>query len=75
MDTSFEFIPESEDRIAYVREVDFEDLPEDVQEQLDGAETLYALYDSQGERLALVKERQMAFILARQNNLEPVTVH
>ena len=28
-----------------------------------------------GERLALVKERALAFILARQNELTPVSVH
>ena len=29
----------------------------------------------EGQQLALVADRRMAFILARQNDLEPVTVH
>ncbi|PIV78887.1 MAG: DUF1150 domain-containing protein, partial [Rhodobacteraceae bacterium CG17_big_fil_post_rev_8_21_14_2_50_63_15] len=29
----------------------------------------------EGERLALVRDRRLAFMLARQNNMEPVTVH
>jgi hypothetical protein len=37
--------------------------------------TLYAVHTAEGERLALVKDRNLAFLLARQNNMEPVTVH
>lgn len=63
------------DRTVYVREVLVADLPADVQEQADGAETLFAVHATDGERLALVKERNLAFVLARQNNYSPVTVH
>lgn len=65
----------SDDRTVYVREVMVADLPEDVQEQAEGAETLFAVHAMDGERLALVKERGLAFVLARQNNYSPVTVH
>lgn len=75
MKEKYEVLPEAEDRIVYVRPVAVTDLPEDVQEQAMGAERLYAVHDSHGERLALVKDRNLAFVLARQNNLEPVTVH
>ncbi|MYA88929.1 MAG: DUF1150 family protein, partial [Boseongicola sp. SB0662_bin_57] len=37
--------------------------------------TVYAVHSSDGERLALVKDRSLAFILARQNDLAPVNVH
>ena len=40
-----------------------------------GFETLYAVHDAQGTRLALVKDRELAFVLARQNDLAPVNVH
>jgi hypothetical protein len=40
-----------------------------------GAETLYAVHNAEGGRLALVADRTMAFILARQNDLAPVSVH
>ena len=64
-------------RIVYVRAVAVKDLPEDVQEEMQarGARTVYALHDASGERLALVGDRQMAFVLARQNDLAPVAVH
>jgi hypothetical protein len=64
-----------DDRVVYVREVLVAELPEDVQEQAEGAETLFAVHTTDGERLALVKERKLAFILARQHNYSPVTVH
>ncbi len=71
-----ETLPEiAEDRTVYVREVMVADLPEDVQEQAEGAESLFAVHATDGERLALVKERGLAFDLARQNNFSPVTVH
>ena len=63
------------DRTVYVRAVSAQDLPQDVKSQIGDAQTLYAVHSSQGERLALVKERGLAFILARQNDLTPVTVH
>jgi hypothetical protein len=76
MHSSYDFGPEVEDRLVYVREVAVADLPEDLQEQAEGADILYAVCAaSDGERLALVKERKLAFILARQNDYAPVTVH
>ncbi len=71
----FDFGQDENSRIVYVREVAVSDLPEDVQEQAEGVDVLYAVHSSDGERLALVKERSLAFILARQNNFAPVTVH
>ncbi|GGB07334.1 DUF1150 family protein [Allosediminivita pacifica] len=68
-----------EGRLVYVRAVKAAELPEDVQEevreQIGGADELYAVHRADGERLALVKDRAMAFVLARQNDLAPVTVH
>ncbi|WP_339107861.1 DUF1150 family protein [Thioclava sp. GXIMD4216] len=76
MHTKFDFAPEGQtDRIAYIRAVDAGDLPEEVKAQLGDVKQLYALHSSDGERLALVRDREMAFILARQNDLAPVTVH
>lgn len=63
------------DRIVYVRPVDVADLPKEVQSEVEGADQLYAVHAPDGERLALVKDRDMAFILARQNDYSPVTVH
>lgn len=75
MDTEFEFPHEAGHRIAYVRPVAVEDLPKDVQSQVGDLTTLYAVHDEAGERLALVSDRKMAFVLARQHDLDPVTVH
>ena len=64
-----------ENRIVYVKAVDVSDLPKDVQGQVDGVEQLYAVHDSQGQQLALVAGRNLAFKLARQNDYAPVAVH
>lgn len=75
MDTKFDFGAQNADRIVYVRSVQAEDLPEGVREQVGDAEKLYAVHNEDGERLALVRDRRLAFALARQNDLSPVTVH
>lgn len=75
MDNTFDFGTTAENRIVYVRKVNVDELPEDMREQADGADVLYAVHDTDGERLALVKERAMAFVLARQNDFAPVAVH
>ncbi|MFN6951688.1 MAG: DUF1150 family protein [Albidovulum sp.] len=75
MNTKFDFGPETGERIVYVREVSVADLPEEIRAQAMGLDTLYAVHDAAGERLALVKDRRLAFILARQNDLAPVSAH
>lgn len=75
MDTKYDFLPEEGERIVYVRPVKAADLPEEVRAQLGGLDELYAVHDASGERLALVRDRKLAFVLARQNDLAPVNVH
>ncbi|MFD0978363.1 DUF1150 family protein [Tropicimonas aquimaris] len=61
--------------IVYVRPVDLDDLPEELRRQAEGVKDLYAVHDAEGQRLALVRGRKLAFVLARQNDLTPVNVH
>ncbi|MEL6206424.1 MAG: DUF1150 family protein [Pseudomonadota bacterium] len=61
--------------IVYIRPVAVKDLPQEVRDQAEGIENLYAVHAESGERLALVKDRELAFVLARQNDLAPVNVH
>lgn len=75
MDTPFDFKENTAPRIVYVRAVKVADLPQEVQDEAGGLEKLYALHDAGGERLALVRDRHLAFALARQNDMSPVTVH
>jgi hypothetical protein len=75
MDTSFEDLPETGDRIVYVREIAVTDLPDDVQQEINGMKTLFSVHDSSGERLALVADKEMAFDLAREHDYAPVSVH
>ena len=64
-----------EDRIVYIRSVDVEDLPDNIRLQLPKDKSLYAVHNSEGVRLAIVEKRDMAFVLARQNDLSPVMAH
>jgi hypothetical protein len=61
--------------IVYVRPVPVADLPDEVRAQVAGVETLYSVHDATGQRLALVRGRNLAFALARQNDMTPVNVH
>lgn len=76
MNTPQDFANEPQNqRIVYVRPVNTVDLPDEIREQAGGAERLFALHAPNGDRLALVKDRHMAFSLARQNDYTPVNVH
>jgi len=75
MDTPFNFKNLDQDRLVYVRPVNVDELPDDMRDQAMGQRQIYAVHAADGERLALVKDRDMAFILARQNDFAPVNVH
>lgn len=75
MNTPFDLSAFGDERMVYVRPVPVCELPEDVQGQAQGAENIYAVHSADGARLALVKDRNMAFVLARQNDFAPVNVH
>ena len=74
MQEPFEAMSE-EKRIVYVKTVDVSGLPSEVQGKIEGLEQLYAVHDSEGQQLALVADRKLAFQLARQNDYAPVPVH
>lgn len=61
--------------IVYVKPVSVADLPEEMKDQVGDLETLFAVHNAEGEQLALVADRKLAFHLARENDLQPVTVH
>ena len=66
---------DSDDRIVYVRPVRVEELPDEVRAQVGPVKKLYAVHDKDGERLALVNGRGLAFALARSHDYAPVNVH
>lgn len=75
MNTKYEFTDKGGERIVYVRPVPVTELPEEVQAQADGLDHIYAVHDADGARLAFVRDRKMAFLLAQQNDMAPVNVH
>lgn len=75
MNTQFDFGQTVPRNIVYVKPVAVADLPEAIRNQAQGAETLYAVHREDGEQLALVADRKLAFVLARQHDMAPVAVH
>jgi hypothetical protein len=73
MKTPYPDLPES--RIAYIRQVPVEALPDEIRQQLGGASKVYGIHTEAGECLALARDRKMAFVLARQHDLAPVSAH
>mgnify|MGYP006271035117 CR=1 FL=1 len=62
------------ERIVYIRSVSVEELPEQARGQIPG-DAVYAIHDSEGNRLALVADRGLAFAVARQHDMTPVSAH
>lgn len=63
------------DRTVYVKTIPVTDLPREVRKQAEGLEQLYAVHDADGQQLALVGDRKLAFRLAREHDYAPVAVH
>lgn len=75
MNEAYQNVIETPENIVYVRPVALADLPDDIRRQVGGLTELYAVHNGKGERLVLVRDRELAFIVARQNHMAPVSVH
>ncbi|MBL4812169.1 MAG: DUF1150 family protein [Rhodobacteraceae bacterium] len=62
-------------KAVYVKPVAVADLPDELQDQAGGRETLFAVHNSEGRQLALVADCKLAFALARHHDMEPMTLH
>ena len=67
--------------LVYVREIRASDIladivePEDTDLSVDPEAVLYAVHGADGERLAVMMDRESAFAAAVAHELEPVSVH
>lgn len=75
MDKRYRNLPGAQGNIVYVRPVAVADLPQAVREQAEGLDMIYAVHRENGERVALVRDKGLAFMLALQNDMAPVSVH
>ncbi|WP_284162764.1 DUF1150 family protein [Frigidibacter sp. SD6-1] len=75
MDTKFDFGAVEGERIVYVRPVAVADLPDELRAHAGNREVIWAVHGADGEQLALVADRRMAFLLARENDYAPLSVH
>jgi hypothetical protein len=75
MNVTYDAVPEGEIRLVYVRSVAVSGLPDALREQIGAVETVYSVHGEDGAQLALVASRDMAFALARQHEMQPMSVH
>jgi len=76
MNMPFGAIADTAERIVYVRPIAVADLPEQIRDQIEGPEqVVYSVHATDGQRLALVADRAMAFHLARAHDCSPVNAH
>ncbi|MEZ5796073.1 MAG: DUF1150 family protein [Paracoccaceae bacterium] len=75
MNTPFNALPKADSRIVYIRPVQTADLPADLRAEIGDAEVVYSVNAPDGQRLALVADRGLAFHLARAHDFAPVNVH
>ncbi|MDR7123519.1 DUF1150 family protein [Pseudotabrizicola sp. 4114] len=75
MNSPFKPVAGVESQIVYVRPVTVADLPDELRAQIGDVETVYSVNRPDGERVALVRDRSLAFSLARQHDLAPVSTH
>lgn len=75
MYTPFNGLPQGADRIVYVREVAVDDLPDEVREQVGDVDVIWSVHGADGQQLALVADKKLAFHLAREHDFTPVSVH
>jgi len=62
--------------LVYIRRVEPQELQGAVPaEVLEGAERFYAMHAADGTRVAVLSDREAAFVAARQHDMVPVSVH
>lgn len=73
MNASYPDLPAA--KIVYVRQIEPEALPDAVRTQIDGDHTLWGVHAPDGTCIAVTRQRRDAFVLARQNDMTPVSAH
>jgi len=64
----------ADQRIVYIRTVAPGDLPAEARARIGDA-PVYGIHNAAGQRLALVADRDLAFVVARQHDMTPVSAH
>ena len=75
MHREYDFSHFDTDDLVYIKTVEVTELPLDLQRQVGSDKTLYAVHKADGERVAVVENRALAYSLARDNDLTPMTLH
>lgn len=65
----------SDRQIVYIRAVPAEALPDEIRTRIGDDGPVWGVHSAEGECLALARDRHLAFVVARQNAMEPVSAH
>ncbi|KQI69108.1 hypothetical protein SAMN05428995_101704 [Loktanella sp. DSM 29012] len=60
--------------IVYLKQVQVDDLPDDVRQQAGDLDTLFAVHNTKGEQVALVASEGIATHLAAEHDMQLVTL-
>ena len=75
MHSKYDFSQFDTHDLVYIKTVEVTELPLDLQRQVGSDKTLYAVHKADGERVAVVENRALAYSLARDNDLTPMALH
>lgn len=65
---------EMDRNLVYIKEIAAVDLPMELRADIEDISPMFSVHNAKGIQLALVGNRQLAYQLAHQNNLVPMTV-
>lgn len=61
--------------MIYLKPIAISDLPDDVEIDAGSLETVYSVFNTSGEQVALVANADIASALAEQNDMQVVSLH
>ena len=64
-----------ESNVVYVKSVPVNELPKDVQSQLENETEIFAVHGENGEQVALFTDKNLAFSLAEEYHFQAHNVH
>ena len=61
--------------LVYLKEVNPEDLPDDVKGEIDNSKPLFGVFDEEGSQIALVDDLVFARMMAKEHHFNLQSIH
>lgn len=62
-------------RMVYVKPIAVKSLPQEMRDQVGELKEVFAVHDAEGQQLALVADKRLALMLAREHDYAPQPLH